>query len=431
VTARAWRYGIGVGAALGVLILLSVVAVLVRPGSSPGSGAIPARVYAPLFWQGSVQSAPAGRAALLISGTGPFTATIDIDVEDYALIVSRDGAYRRIGFNALTAAGEEILLAPDGRLVAATGSLAGANGTTATLDLTTGAVRSFNAGMPVAWLPDDRLLTYGDGQLRLLELSGGTVRDIAAWAPTSPVAAFAAVSPDGSTVVVQNGRKLHLIDLATATQRALDDLAPNQRLAGPGALRRDGRIGIWTVTGCLTQCSRDEMAARTSQLTYVDSKTGGVTAGPQVDSVTGPGARLIGWQDDGDAVVLAFAAGRADSTSGGSSWPDDDAASSDGPSQLLAMHPGGGHASLVDLPRGAVHVEVASDLLSADQFGGPAPSTLSRYGDWLWPHRAGLGGLAGGLALVLAAAFLVHRRSRLGPSRPRVPTRSEVLDRAD
>ncbi|HEX6499259.1 MAG TPA: hypothetical protein VF054_09550 [Micromonosporaceae bacterium] len=263
---RRRRIAVAVGTVAALAVALGSVSVLVVPGRTVGSRpSVPARVYPPLPWQPTVADAPSGAAALLVTGTGRFTGSDAFgDFEDHVVAVGVDGSYRLVRFNTWAGYGDDVLLSPDGRFVAGDTSMEGTvdapstTMVTSVLDLTSGTVRSYDAGVPVAWSPDgSALLTRrgGDGaDLLLLDLSSGRARRLVRIPGTTPAASYTAFSPDGRCVAIQAEHALYVVDLATGTQRQVIDLGARRRLAGSGAWLDGDRLAVWELDGCGASC---------------------------------------------------------------------------------------------------------------------------------------------------------------------------------
>ncbi|HEY0699098.1 MAG TPA: hypothetical protein VGD43_14960, partial [Micromonospora sp.] len=150
-----------------------------------------------------------------------------------------------------------------------------------------------------------------------------------------------------------------------------------------------------------------------------DATTGAVLPDGGFDTVTGAGVRIVGWQGDGDAVVLRYLCERN---------PDDrlDEHSSEwshtgykdvGDIELLALHPGGGSTRLIETPKGLVwDLDVARDLVVDDRFGGPSKEpTMFPVAPWVYlPLTVNVVGV---VLLPLAIIFVVRRARRHRKSR--------------
>ncbi|HEX6870827.1 MAG TPA: hypothetical protein VF163_06995, partial [Micromonosporaceae bacterium] len=340
-------------------------------------------------------------------------------------------------FNGGAPSEEAVLLSPDGRSVAGDTSMQAApvedlatRFGTAVLDLVTGQVRAFDAGVPVAWAPDGRtLLTRSTepDRLRTLDPTTGAVRELLTLPYRAPSASFVAFSPDGRQVALQLGQTVHIVDLSTGTSRPLADIGPDRRLAGAGAWLPEGQLALWRMAGCAHDCDPTELNDRRLTITYVDSRTGVEVPGPHLDALTGLGARLLGWQVDGDAVVEVFAAGEvAPQATIGRSWLSDDTDLAGQAPRVLALHPGGSQEELLALPDDARQVQVAGELLRADRFGGPSPNLATRVADWLGPKRWTVSAVA--LLVLAVVTLMVVRRRRKAASQGRSPARTRFAD---
>lgn len=361
------------------------VAEPVAPADVPSP--VPSIVYAPLPWQRTVQQAPVGPAALIVTGYGAFRGSDTFGGnEGRTVVVVRDGRYRLVNGPGEVEAGWDVHLSPDGRFLAVGGPVEG--GTDASfdsasiVDLTTGRVRVFAGGSPVGWAPDGRhLLLYDNPRLVLLDVESGESRHMLGYA-SAPRIAFSA---DGARLAVQDGSLLSIVDTGSGRRGVPITLEPRRYLAGPGAWTPDGRIAFWdTIAGCEEECRGPVPGVGEFRLSLGDPRSGAPVPGPALDVVRGHTPRLLGWQPDGDAIVQTY-------------QPPHVVGRAEGGPQVIALRPGGGQTLLIDLPDQAHSVEVAQDLLRADRFGG-APSLTARLRDWI-------SGLANPLALA-AAAFL-------------------------
>ena len=112
------------------------------------------------------------------------------------------------------------------------------------------------------------------------------------------------------------------------------------------------RLAIWNGSDCGPACPASYHDLR---LSLVDIGTGAVTDA-RLDPVRAVSARLLGWQTDGDAVVVLTMTNHE---------PTGPQA---GVPQVLALHPGGGQRPLITVTADADRIDVARDLL--DHFGG-------------------------------------------------------------
>ena len=406
------------------------------PPTSPGP-AVPATVYPPVPGESTVLSAPPGPGAILVSGVGAFEGTDApwYHYESRSLLVGRGGAYRLVREEF----GPEIVLSPDGRYLAGTSMLEGTgwfeHNDPAVLDLTTGKIRRYQGGRPLAWAPTNApdasassapaayllLWHHEDHVLRLLDLASGRTRDLMPIGGDAPRIS-AAFSPDGSQLAIQADDTLYIIDVAAGTHRKLVDFGTRERLAGAGAWLPDNRtLAMLEMSGCETDCDTAALNARVYHIRYLETVGGTRVDGPRLDGVVGIGAELHGWQDNGDAVVT-----RHDGRDGVHNGPiratwvgtEMDVVRD---VEVLALHSGGGQTRLVDLPDDARRVDIPQDLIRAGAFGGPAPSRVEgvareAYASTTWlvipafPLTAVL--LLALAGVLLAIAVRVRRRRR-------------------
>ncbi|HKE65650.1 MAG TPA: hypothetical protein VKB59_13520 [Micromonosporaceae bacterium] len=394
--------------AIGLATLLALVTVLLAwtPDQHPGGPvtSVPSRIRVPMPLQPNLVDAPNGPASVIVSGPGGF-GTSDSSFDDRAIVVGRDGLYRYVRDVNSVDAGENLLLSVDGRYVAGAADLEGVDfresasdweSTAGVMDLTTGKVRTYLDGAPVAWSPDGRLLVHASSGLKLLNIRSGATVSLGV------SGASAAFSPDGHQLVLQLGRELNVLNVDTGVVRTLASLGAAQTLAGPGAWRTDGRLAIWTGNDCLPACPASYHDFR---LSFVDVGTGAVTDG-SFDMVRAVSARLLGWQTDGDGVVVL------------SMTSQDPGGPHVGAPQVLSLHPGGGRATLVTVTDHANRIDVARNLL--DRFGGHPRSTWVMFLDLLRVQlRQAMPWLAG-LAVLIAVAVAFRRiRARVWRWPPR------------
>ncbi|HEY7176720.1 MAG TPA: hypothetical protein VH442_17550, partial [Micromonosporaceae bacterium] len=185
-----------------------------------------------------------------------------------------------------------------------------------------------------------------------------------------------------------------VLDVDTRAVRTVATLGAGQTLAGPGAWRADGRLAIWRDSDCGPRCPA---GYREFRLSFVDIGTGAVTDA-RLDTLEAVSAKLLGWQTDGDAVVVL-----------GTMSPLAGNAHVRVP-QVLSLHPGGGRSTLITVTADADRIDVARNLL--DHFGGDPCSGWAMFLDVL---RVRLGQAMPwlGSAALLVAIGLTYRRFRV------------------
>lgn len=167
-------------------------------------------------------------------------------------------------------------------------------------------------------------------------------------------------------MLIQRNRSLIEVDVATRAQREVAVLGDGWRLAGPGAVGADGRIAVWQRSECWYGCGPGYAYFT---LSFVDATDGSPAADDRrFATVLTREPRLLGWQSDGDAVVVLTAA------------PDFELPGFE-PPQVVALHPGGGRTELMTLPPATSRIDIARDLL--DRFGAEPPSLADNAVDWL------------------------------------------------
>ncbi|WP_045744750.1 hypothetical protein [Actinoplanes rectilineatus] len=367
---------------------------LTRPWAAAPGDRVPGGLELPWMWQATVDMGAPGPASVLAGGdTLGFQGGDFYDAEGKIAVVGRDGDYRMLlqgGWNDV-AAGEDVLLSPDGTRVARPAvDVSGLE----VVDLTSGKAPVYTGGNadsligPVAWSPEGRSLLvalYAGGapegnRFALLDLDTDTLQPLGEVTSTvgMQAAARGAISPDGTRIVLTDGATLRAVDRTGATAWTTT-LGERQRLAGAGAFSPDGaRIAVAELDGCLDACDEDALAARRWTISYRDATTGAATTGPVLPAVTGSGIRALGWSQGRDLVVLryepeddAFRPARGDASTTG--W-DDTGWYETGHLTLLALGPDGTTRTLLDPPDGVLTLDVARDLLEAGSFGGPTPT---------------------------------------------------------
>jgi len=416
------------------------------PAAEAGTaGGVPGQVFDPWPWQPPVTQSPAGPAAMLLSGSGTGLGTLDLFVNygSKIAVVGRDGSYRMLRYpDYYLQAGQDVRLSPDGRYVAgpyAVEKLAGAvqaEGRLSVVDLVTGRARVIDglpARLPVAWRPDSAALLlwqrpefvspgsppfdggeasygYAGGSLWLLDLATGGSRKIldlgtAVFDPTTSVA----FAPDGRHLAVQLDRTVVLVDTAGGGSRTLATLGERQRLAGAGAFTADGTaLAVLDLDGCAVACTNGARNQRRWGLVTLGVTSGRVRPDGGFDRVPGAAVRMVGWQRDGTAVVVAYRVeddaryDREPAREAPVAYREVEAA------DLLALRPGGGTTVLVR-PRGVAmwDIDVASDLVVDGRFQAAA------YRPAVFPAAYWAAVPAAGVVLSplgLLAVLLVRRR---------------------
>jgi hypothetical protein len=379
--------------------------------AEPAGPVVPTRINGTVPFTRTVQDAPNGPASLIMDGVG--SSELIGGYEDHVLVVGLDRSYRILRSINGVWAGHELLLSPDGRYVAGNWNLEGVPAEDplvpcAVVDLVTGRVGYYRDFEPLAWAPDGRLLVgLGNpwaltadprmGSVALLDVTTGEIHDDFSLEPShAGEGRRFAFSPDGRQVAVEAFGRLVVGDFTTGTVRELlPAVTPRTRsrtLAGKGAWRDDGRIALW----------EDVDDARGGVRTVlVDAQTG-TTTSFGLERITAGPADLLGWQDDGDAVVSV------ESEQIPLTPPPDNG--------VYAYHPGGGRTRLVEAPN---HVDLAKRYLDDDAFGASERSWLSRMGEMLGTRV--LESVLGVAVLAGLAALWVTIRNRRRRRRPFQP----------
>lgn len=402
-----WRL---VAAVAGVAALVALVAIPLawalrsptEPAETTGdSRSIPAEIRAPKPLQPNLVDSPNGPASVIVTGGGGFDfQDLFLRYDDRAVVVGRDGLYRNVRHINAFSAGEDLLLSPDGRYLAGGPGLEGVDwgsssvawqSAAAVMDLTTGAVRVYHEGSPIAWSPDGRLLA-GPAASGLTLIDPGTDATVSLGIGAVTAVAF---SPDGDQLAVQRDRQVDVVDVDTRAVREVAVLDAEQSLAGPGAWRADGRLAVWDRTECAPGCPTSYSGFRLSYMDINDGST--VEAG--FDPVRAVTATVLGFQSDGDAVVVLAM------TEAGPDGPHV------GAPQVLALHPQGGQTTLITVTDEADRIDIARNLL--DNFGGESPSSTDELLDVVRVRLPQVLIPIGAIALLVAAG-LVYRRVRDG-----------------
>ena len=226
-----------------------------------------------------------------------------------------------------------------------------------------------------------------------------------------PDDALVAFSADGSLLALQRGATLDLVDVATGRgfrQLEVGTEAPAGRTGGVDGGRQGGAVGAADEYVSSPPAPSKRAMLGVFRLTLLDPGTAGFTPAG-LDAVDGTVPRLLGWRNDGAAVVLNHRPPLTDPVEGPTIMPID--------ARIVGLRPGGGATDLLDLPAGVYGAELAVDLVRAGRFGGDPPGFFTRLGetlrglaDMLWPPALAVAGV---VALVLA-----YRRLRTPSSRP-------------
>ncbi|SHM96934.1 hypothetical protein [Cryptosporangium aurantiacum] len=423
---------------VGLLVALAAYGSTFRVADQDRASA-PEEVFEPFGWQANVRDDPAGPATVLFSGDG--WGTRGATYRGKVAVVGENGVYRTLRYKVDVAAGEDVLLSPDGGAVAdayphpVAQASASAQPTPASdepviwiTDLTSGksvriAIPASGTARPIAWSPDGRKLLvqvapapehgpWTGGELDLIDLASGAVSRLADLG-TQPVhrAQLAAFSPDGKRVAVQVGDALQIVDAETRISRTLVRLGPDRRLAGIGAWSADGnRIAVVTLSGCSKSCTDEALDDRIWQLDEVNAQTGAPVAG-SFDRLTGSSVRVLGQFFDGTVAVVRYRANDdVSSDSAGTLTVDGDEVEETGyravsSAELLGLTSSGDQRTLVSLPPGARHVDVAADLIDGNRFDGRSSRPMP------WPAPFWVNTAAVGVALL--AIWLAYRVRRL------------------
>ncbi|TQS43216.1 WD40 repeat domain-containing protein [Cryptosporangium phraense] len=400
----------------------------------------PAKVFQPFGWQQTVEKSPPGPATVLVSGDG--WGMRGVTYRGKVAVVG--GTYRTQRYRTDVEAGEDVLLSPDGTTIAdgiprpvPTASGSPAATTTGSrdpaiwfTDLESGRTRRMTVpatgtARPVAFSPDGRKILvqvasppehgpWPGGELDLMDLATGEVSRLANLG-TAPVhrAQLAAFSPTGREVAVQIGDAISVVDVKSRAARPLARLGPDRRIAGIGAWSGDGtRIAVLTMSGCSKRCDADDLDDRTWQIDEIDATTGAPRTG-SFDRLTGSTIRVLGQTDTGELAVVRYHAsndvsidGLGELTVDGDPAEETDYGAVDD-ADLLGLTPSGRRRTLVSLPPGSRHVDVAGQLVVEDRMGGDS----SRPMPWPAPFWVDLA-LIAVLLLVIWGAYRLRRATR-------------------
>ncbi|WP_262282259.1 hypothetical protein [Micromonospora sp. MA102] len=416
-----------------VLVLVALVPLAVRGGERPGIApvgaggpALPDRIGLPGFGTLRATDRPRlGPASVVFSGQARGLTGL-IDENGTVGIVGADAdRYRTWTVGHEAPAGEQVLLSPDGRRIAVPAG-SGDRPRIDVVDLVDGTVRRLPSPRPgstltepTGWAPDGSALVVRDttptnpegsayaNTLSLVRLdTGRAVRLL----ETDQVPVFGtpvAFTADGSRLAYQVGDKV-LVTSADGRSITSFPLPPESGLAGKGA---------WLPDGTLALVSHDPGTDRW-RLRRVDptGKDLGVLALPAVAGVTT--IRLLGWQADGTAMVVAY---RPEPNS---------PASFEGPLEMdqrtaygnvrtvrvLGLAPGAGApTTLLTAPDQVLAIDVSDAVVRAGRVRAADPP--AGPGGRVWWAAGAVALVVGGL---LAARLLRRRRGR-GVTQERAP----------
>ncbi|WP_433282622.1 TolB family protein [Micromonospora sp. CA-244673] len=304
-----------------VLVLVALVPVAVRDDGRPalapadaGGPALPDRIGLPQFGALRATDRPRlGPASVVFSGQARGLTGL-IDENGTVGIVGADAdRYRTwtVGYEA--PAGEQVLLSPDGRRLAVPGGSPEHPGIDL-VDLVDGTVRRLPSPRqgstmtePAGWAPDGSALVVRDttpanpegsahvNTLSLVRLDTGRAVRLLETEQLPVFGTPVAFDAAGSRLAYQVGDKV-LVTGVDGQSITSFPLPPESGLAGKGA---------WLPDGTLALVSHDPGTDRW-RLRRVDT-TGKDLGAPALPAVAGVTTiRLLGWQVDGTAVVVAY-----------------------------------------------------------------------------------------------------------------------------
>jgi hypothetical protein len=410
-------------AVIGVLLVLwSPVGPVAEPDrAADRPAALPDRIGKPPLGTLRVTDRPRlGQAAVLFSGgysagTCPFA-----DECDALTLVGAHADRYRVFLTSIpeSPAGQEVVLAADGRRVAHSGGYLD-DAYVRIIDLGTGrtrdvpsAVEGSRGSFPVGWSRDGRWIAVRDvtsndqgssyqSVLSIVDLHNGQWRRLGVGRTIDGFSV--AFAPDGRRFAYQIEGTVTVATLAGSTAGTSFHVSGDQALGGKGAWTPDGRS--------LTLIERQGSGWT---LRYVDPVTGAATGGPATPVVTGMTTiRLLAWREDGSALVAAFEPRPGSPTRFDQSLPLEQRThySEVRRVDLLALTPSGATpTTLMSSEDGVRAIDVADDVAvtGRTRAGTPPDGFGPRF--WFWT----------GLAMVtVASVYLFRRRWEIvtGPSR--------------
>lgn len=282
--------------------------------ADPGVAALPDRLGLPPLGALRATDRPhLGPASVVFSGQARGLTGLTDEDGTVGIVAADADRYRNWTVGVEVPAGEGVLLSPDGRRLAVpdrSGFRPGIN----LIDLVTGTTRhlpSPRAGSsmtdPAGWAPDGSALVVRDttptnpegsayaNTLSLLRIDTGRAVRLLETSQVPVFGAPVAFTADGTRLAYQVGDKV-LVSSADGQQISSFALPAESALAGKGA---------WLPDGSLALVNRDPATDRWG-LGRVDVE-GRELPAPALPTVSGVRAiRLLGWQADGSAWVVAY-----------------------------------------------------------------------------------------------------------------------------
>ncbi|MFI6761720.1 hypothetical protein ACIBF5_21525 [Micromonospora sp. NPDC050417] len=392
-------------AVAGVVVLLGALGPVVLPPTAvadapgPTVGALPDRIDTPVIGTLHATDRPRlGPAALLFSGQADGLTGGDED--GVVGIVGADSdRYRtfEVGFEAPV--GEQVVLSPDGRVIAYPFS-SGERNCVQLVDLGDGERECLDSPhrwsaltVPLGWSTDGSRLVVREmvpvdpqrsayetvlsivevGTRRTWRLASGTGVD----GPLSHDGFTVAFAPDQRRVAYQMAGAVTVADLDGQVLSSFA-VAAGTTLAGKGA---------WTPDGSALAVVEGVDGAR--MLRYLDPATGAPATGPVLPAVPGVTTiRLLGWRPSGGAMVVAYHPEPAMAAS------VDDATAYDNVRtvRVLALDPAAtAPVTLLTAPDQVLAIDVADDVVHGGRVRSADPP--SGVGPWFW-FWAGSAGVA-------------------------------------
>ncbi|MGN9909970.1 WD40 repeat domain-containing protein [Phytohabitans sp. LJ34] len=424
-------------AAVAALVIATPV-LLTETGDPPAPGAVakpaslPDRVSMAHAWTATAKQAPAGPAALLLSGKTSPPPSLAFPETTMVAVGATDNTYRTWDYDGDAPAGLDAMLSPDGTRFVVWSAL---------YDLVTGrsddlpGTDSTTQYRPLGWAPDGDTLAvirqtgHQEGgafiadaaTAGLLDLETGRFArlvDVSAKAVGTMPGHMVAFTPDGSRLAVQVGDQVTVFD-RQATRLGGFTLRHDSQLAGKGAYTPDGNglVVVSRAACCADDPGRRGFTSRWS-LRVLDPMSGAEQRGLTFPQITNVGAvRLLGWWPSGDAIVVVNYPGSRMSSDWDPAKADPNNDAWGYPNQyfavvrnaVLALSPDGRTRTLLT-PKGDVgSLDIADESIASGAVrpGANPPIRPIRTG---W--QAAWLGLQATLAAVLVTIVLVVRRHR-------------------